>query len=468
MRAKQRFEKPFIGTGSYDGVTLLYSPNGNYSTIIRFENFAQQLGADPDRYTNQHSLLGEIIKQIGPDHILQKTDILCRQKYNRELENGDYLDKKYNQHFVGRNFWKVYTYLTVTRETKKKGLYSFSEAETKEFSTRVRKTVDTIKANGGAKAEILDEKEMDLLFKRYMAFDFNNETFSFSNIQSDNTGLDFGDKRLQVVSLIDVDELNIPNTISTFKTDNSIGTDFPTDNFTFLFQCPNVDTVLYNQVVFIPEQVKVKKDLELKKKRHSSMPDVANQISVQDIESMFLDIAGDNELLVYCHFSIMVFADKDKIDKAINFIDTSLFGLGIIPGKNTYNQMELFRSGIPGNANELKVYDKFLTSRPASVCFFFKETLPVSEKSNYLLYYCDRQGIPIGIDTSELPMATNRISNRNKFVLGPSGSGKSFFTNSYVKQIINLGAEVVIVDTGDSYLELNRYFNGKYIINKEE
>jgi type IV secretory pathway VirB4 component len=65
-------------------------------------------------------------------------------------------------------------------------------------------------------------------------------------------------------------------------------------------------------------------------------------------------------------------------------------------------------------------------------------------------------------------METNLIANRNKFIIGPSGSGKSFFTNSYVKQIISLGADVVIVDTGNSYLGLCKYFKGKYIINKEE
>ena len=466
MKGKQTFERPFIGTSQYEDVTLLYSPNGNYSSVFKMENFAQQLGADTELYLNQHNLLGEIIKKIGPEYILQKTDIISKQKFDQTTISEDYLSRKYFENFQGREYNKIETYLTITRETKKKGMYGFSEIEVKEFITKIKKVEDTILVNGG-KTKVLNERELNAFFARYMAFDFNNKEFSYSNIQADAKGLDFGNLRLQIISLIDIDELNIPNNISTYKVDKSIGVDFPADNFTFLFDCPNVETILYNQVVFIPDQMKVKKDLELKKKRHSSMPDASNQISVEDIESMFLDIAGDNELLVYSHFSIMVFADKTKIDKAINFLETSLFGLGIIPGKNTYNQMELFRGGIPGNAHEIKMYDKFLTSRPASICFFFKESLPLSEKSKYLLYYTDRQGIPVGIDTSELPMETNRISNRNKFILGPSGSGKSFFTNSYVKQIICNEADVVIVDTGNSYLGLCKYFKGKYITYKE-
>ena len=43
------------------------------------------------------------------------------------------------------------------------------------------------------------------------------------------------------------------------------------------------------------------------------------------------------------------------------------------------------------------------------------------------------------------------ITNRNKFVLGPSGSGKSFFMNHLVRQYYEQGTHVVLVDTGNSY-----------------
>jgi pantothenate kinase-related protein Tda10 len=38
----------------------------------------------------------------------------------------------------------------------------------------------------------------------------------------------------------------------------------------------------------------------------------------------------------------------------------------------------------------------------------------------------DRPGKPIHLDISDLPMKRGIITNRNKFILGPSGSGKSF------------------------------------------
>ncbi len=55
---------------------------------------------------------------------------------------------------------------------------------------------------------------------------------------------------------------------------------------------------------------------------------------------------------------------------------------------------------------------------------------------------------------SDLPMKRGITTNRNKFVLGPSGSGKSFFMNHLVRQYYEQGTHVVLVDTGNSYLGL--------------
>lgn len=82
--------------------------------------------------------------------------------------------------------------------------------------------------------------------------------------------------------------------------------------------------------------------------------------------------------------------------------------------------------------------------------------------------FTDRQGVPLKIDPADLPMKTGRINNRNKFVLGPSGSGKSFLMNNIVEQYLTYNYDVVIVDTGDSYSGTSKYKNGRYIQYTEE
>ena len=92
----------------------------------------------------------------------------------------------------------------------------------------------------------------------------------------------------------------------------------------------------------------------------------------------------------------------------------------------------------------------------------------MNEDSNFYLRFTDRQGVPLKIDPSDLPMKTGRINNRNKFVLGPSGSGKSFLMNNIVEQYLTYNYDVIIVDTGDSYSGLCAYKGGRYIQYSEE
>lgn len=468
MKPKRKFIEPFIGTSVINGITILHSRNGNFSVIMAIENIALQYAANPDTYQQYHTCFGQIIKLLADNYILQKTDIIALKKYNEPVDKkSDYLSKKYFEHFGGRPYRDVQTYLTITKQSKKSKFFTYSEKEMSDFLNTILKVMDTMQGYAVI-SNTLDEKAIRDLLNAYLAFDFSGEKFSFGNISCNKDHIELGDQSLKVITVVDPEQMNLPNVMNTFKPANNTNEGFPKDNFSFLLNIPDARTILYNQVIFIPDQLKIKKDLELKKKRHSSMPDASNQLSVTDIDEMFMDIAQNNELIVKAHYSILVHADNLKLPKACNYVDTNLFGLGIIPGRNTYNQMELFRAAIPGNADELKVWDKFTISRPAAICFFFKENLMESEKSDYLLYFTDRQGIPVGIDTSERPVQTGRMNNRNRFILGPSGSGKSFFTNSYVKQCHEAGADVILVDTGHSYHGLCRYFNGKYITYRED
>lgn len=58
-------------------------------------------------------------------------------------------------------------------------------------------------------------------------------------------------------------------------------------------------------------------------------------------------------------------------------------------------------------------------------------------------------------------------NNSNFFVLGPSGSGKSFYVNSKVRQWVLDNTDIVLVDTGHSYSGMCEYYHGKYITYSE-
>ena len=142
-------------------------------------------------------------------------------------------------------------------------------------------------------------------------------------------------------------------------------------------------------------------------------------------------------------------------------------GIGI--SKSTFNQLEMFRASFPGNAFELNPeYDRFLTILDAAACFLFKEYVKQSETTPLKVYYTDRHGVPIAIDFTGKEGSVKYTDNSNFFCLGPSGSGKSFHMNSVVRQLIEQGTDVVMVDTGDSYEGICGYFDGTYISYSKE
>lgn len=83
----------------------------------------------------------------------------------------------------------------------------------------------------------------------------------------------------------------------------------------------------------------------------------------------------------------------------------------------------------------------------------YKEHQQQGDNSPLKCYYTDRQGLPLPIDITGKEGKVKYTNNSNFFVLGPSGSGKSFFMNSVMRQYYEQDTDVVIVDTGDSYEE---------------
>lgn len=466
--SKTTFQMPYAGIDDYQGEAFLYGERGDYSAIFKLRNPVVQYGSDPEPYSVYHNLLLNIIKILGEGHIIQKQDIFSRKLYQPEMVS-EFLQQKYIEHFSGRDYTQISTYLTITKQVKRNAFYVYDAKALLDFTQQLDKIHDLM--NGSAMMpERLDEKQIQQFISRVLAMEFSEPNVVLDNISTGATELKLGDRALRSISLINTDAIDLPETISTYtyKRDSRNLHDFPVDNLFFLHHVPDYSCIIYNQLIEIPTQQLTLNKLELKRKRHSGVPDPANLICVEDIDKLLVDVARENQLLVHAHFNILLCAEQKKISKAANFIEASLFQQGIIPSRNAYNQLELFRTALPGNGVELKKYDWFLTTSDAAICLLFKESLQTDEKSDFLIRFTNRQGIPIGIDPADEPMRTGRISNRSKFVLGPSGSGKSFFMNAMVEQYCRYNMDVVIVDTGDSYSGLCSYFGGKYITYRED
>lgn len=459
MAAKTVFEMPFIGVDTKGEFDMLIGKGGDYSVILKMVNPVIRYSGYPAGYDEFHSTLINVVKMLGDGYLLQKQDIISHSNYKPGIANG-YLQEKYNAHFRGRKSMQVGTYLTITRRVKRNTFYGFDPKILREFRQDIIKLLDIL-----PKAVVLNEQEINLLMLQMLSMDFKSRNITLNNINPNDNEVRMGAQYARSISLVNIDSVDLPPEIVTHieLNDKDAMKGFPVDLFSFLFKVPCCEMIVYNQVIDIISQSMTLRKLEQKKKRHSGIPDPANDLCVEDIDLLLKDVARENQLVVNCHFNMVVVAEPDRLDKACNFVESSLFGLGIQPSKSSYNQLELFRSVLPGNAVELKEYDWFLTTCDAAACFFFKESLLQDEPSDFLIRFTDRQGIPVGMDPADLPMRTGRINNRNKFVLGPSGSGKSFFMNALIEQYMGYNMDIVIVDTGHSYSGLCSYYNGKYI-----
>lgn len=459
----RKFETPYIGVDAGKDFDILYGAHGEFSVIMAIKNPVVQYSAAVSDYDEFHNLLTGIIKILGDGYLLQKQDILCKAPYEPPKAE-EYLQQKFNEHFAGREVLSIQTFLTITRQVKKGRFYVYDAKQLRDFKTAVFKVLDVLKA-GKCEPQVLAENEISGLIRRVLAMRFGSGPFLLDNFKPGDSEIQMGNRAIRCIPLVNSDNVDMPGEVGTYTelNENEAVRGFPVDVLSFLYKVPAFEAILYNQVIDIPAQQATLTKLEVKRKRHSGIPDPANTLCVEDIDQLLKDVARNGQLLVNVHYNLVVAAPAGDIQRSVNFIESALFQLGIIPNQNAYNQLELFRTALPGNGTELKAYDWLLTTSDAALCLFFKERRMEDEPSSFRIRLCDRQGIPVAIDPADLPMQTGRINNRNKFVLGPSGSGKSFFMNSLVEQYLLFNMDVVIVDVGHSYSGLCAYYGGKYV-----
>lgn len=405
-----------------------------------------------------------MVQTLGEGYALQKQDILCKQAYHHDVpEDAEFLTRSYFNYFEGREFTEIRTYLIVTQEAQRSQFVQYDPKTWLDFHTKVSK-VDDILTERGIRHHKLSKVEADEYCHRFMAFRFRHGAFSMTNFKASDEYLRTGNRIIRSYPLVDIDEINLPSVIKPYTQTNINGYPIATDLFSFLTNIPFSDCVVFNQVVQIPNQRKLLRKLQGKAKRHGSMPDPSNKIAKADIEEVLNRLAVDSSMLVYTNFNILVSCPVDKVTPVTSYLETKLYECGIMPSRTAYNQLELFTDSFPGNAYAFNSdYDLFLTLSDAALCFFFKEHLKESEQTPLTTYYTDRQGLPVCIDFTGKEGKIKMTDNANFFCIGPSGSGKSFHTNSVVRQLLEQNTDVVMVDTGDSYEGICGYFGGTYI-----
>ena len=303
------------------------------------------------------------------------------------------------------------------------------------------------------------------LLTRYFALSDERQTVVNEDIRLDPDVMRIGDKYLSMHTLSDLDML--PQSVATDFRYERLSTDRSDCRLSFaapvglLLSCNHV----YNQVIFLDDHDETLKRLEASARNMNSLAAYSrsNAINREWIE-MYLNEAHSQGLRsVRCHCNVMAWAENEAELKRIrNDVGSQLALMGCTPHHNTVDVPVLFWAAIPGNEADFPAEESFYTFLDQALCLFNEETNYRSSLSPFGIKMSDRlSGIPLHLDISDLPMKRGVITNRNKFILGPSGSGKSYLTNHLVRQYWEQGSHILLVDTGNSYQGLCSLIHAK-------
>ena len=469
-KRKKIFQDIYFSVEDVDGIGVLYTKTGEYSAVLKIENPVQKYSANIDNYYEFTHLLTSLAQTLGEGYAIHKQDVFVRKKFKDETnDNHEFLSESYFRYFTGRTYTDCQTYLIITQENKKSRLFSFDSKKWREFLVKIRKVKDQLK-DSGVESTYLGGNDAKEYVDRFFSMNFTDKTVSMTNFKVDDESISMGDRRCKIYSLVDVDCINTPSIVRPFTNIEVNNVSMPVDLVSLVDSIPTAEVVVFNQMLFMPNQKRELSLLDKKKNRHASMPNPSNLIAVEDIKQVQDVIARENKQLVYTHYNLIVGVPIDSdIQKCTNHLENAFGRLGIHISKRAYNQLELFVNSFPGNCYSMNQdYDRFLTLSDAAACLMYKEHIQHSEETPLKIYYTDRQGVPVAIDISGKEGKNKITDNSNFFCLGPSGSGKSFHMNSVVRQMWEQNTDVVMVDTGNSYEGLCEYVGGKYISYTDE
>ncbi|QHS56576.1 TraG family conjugative transposon ATPase [Mucilaginibacter sp. 14171R-50] len=283
-----------------------------------------------------------------------------------------------------------------------------------------------------------------------------------------NDGIRIGDNHCQLYTLAEAEHLPAlvgPRiTYDQYSTDKTkFSTGFATP-IGALLNCNHI----YNQYIFIEDSAKTLKKLEAKKLRLQSLSAYSRENAIgRDATHEFLHEAiSQQRLPVKAHFNILAWGEPKEIK---NKVSSALAQLDATPKQETDGAPQIWWAGLPGNSGDFPMNDTFDTFAEQACCFFNLETTYKSSLSPCGIRLGDRlSGKPLHVDLSDEPMKNGITTNRNKFILGPSGSGKSFFTNHLLRSYFEQDAHIVLVDVGHSYEGLCEFVGGYYFTYSEE
>lgn len=489
---EKKFEQAFPILDIEHGCIL--SRKGDVTMAFRVE-LPEIFTLSTEEYEAFHQAWLKAIRLLPANTVLHKQDWFLESTYEADFTSDDtsFLSRSSERFFNERPYLDHSCYIMLTRrpEGSKDSSSLFSSLlrnnlvpqntlnpnALQEFKDAVSQFARVLEDSGFARLSVIDDEGLVSsvshpgLIERYCTLSGEKAPI-ISNDLSFHDGLRVGDKHCQLYTLSDAAELpgmcgpriNYDK-YSTDRTKFSIGF---ASGLGQLLSCNHI----YNQYIFIDDTQKTLQGLERKRLRLQSLSAYSRENTLaRDATNDFLNEAiSQQRLPVKAHFNILAWTDSEQGLKDLrNKVSSALAHTDAAAKIETVGAPQVYWAGIPGNAADFPINDTFDTFAEQAACFLNLETGYKSSLSPIGLRLGDRlTGRPVHVDISDEPVKKGICTNRNKFILGPSGSGKSFFTNHMVRSYYEQGTHVVLVDVGHSYKGLCDMVGGYYFTYDEQ
>ena len=409
-----------------------------------------------------------------PDYaIVHKQDVYMKKKYVAEKSAG-FLQEAYEMHFDGREYLDHRCRLFLAFSSKKNvrgassgllGMASGGSMPKSEVLARfaaVAEQFATVVQGCGllemrrlTEDDIFGAGDFPGLIQDYLNFTDEGDDV-LSDIQMRRDRVRTGDRYFGCHLIADLDQL--PAEVTSCRKVTSLSTDSSAVNLSFMneigqeLDCEHI----VNHFILKEPQKDIHGELDTRRRQMSSMAgrSAENRMYSEELNE-FLELAASEQMhTVRFHINVLAGGTADEYETVKDKVVSAISRMGVTPVYDIYDAPCQFWASIPGNEAGLAYQEYMTADLKAALCMGIYDSFEPGVPDGVMKMSDRLRLVPQRFDIQEKALEMGLIENYNVFLLGPSGSGKSFFMNKYLKSCYDAGQHVFLIDVGDSYRAL--------------
>jgi len=466
QQSARQFDRIFPLMGMKDGVVISKRGDLTVGWELTLPDAFSLLESD---YDEMAGALASAVRILPPWTMVHRQDVYLYEPY-KPKEGQSFLQSSYEKHFEGRRYMTHRQFLFLTLSSKASALRpvsacgifggkSITRLPSKDrfelLSTKATEFISVLSGSGKISARRLFDddyasEQNDGIIPDYLTLGKHEHIFSDFPMGPDHVRI--LDNTLWAYTLSEADDL--PTEVPTsHKVDSLSGA---SSELFLSYGSPfglMLDTEhIVNQYILTVPQTEILSELDARKRRMQSMSKSNdNRLGAEEIDAFVDEVHKESLCCVRSHTNILAWGCEDEHLAIRGKISSALAGMGVTCVESTCDTPVLWYSGIPGASCEIGAENLMLMELGSAACLgvweSFEKDVPGGK-----LRICDRlRNVPVTIDVQTAAQDAGLIDNYNAFVLGGSGTGKSFFTNFFVRSCYDAGETVFIIDVGDSY-----------------